>query len=640
MADSRGAPQETDTQSLHQPTLPVGKGLALAALGVVFGDIGTSPLYTMREIFGGGAHPVPITADNVLGILSILFWSLIIVVSIKYVLFVMRADNRGEGGIMALMALVSSRLERGRCGGDHLLMLVGLFGAALFYGDSVLTPAVSVLSAVEGLEVAAPHLAPYLVPIALAVLAGLFIVQRYGTARVGAYFGPVIVVWFLSIGGLGLAHILKRLSILEALNPAWAWHFLVVNPTLGFFSLGATVLALTGGEALYADMGHFGRHPIRLAWFGIVLPGLFLSYFGQGALLLANPEAVANPFYLMAPGWLLLPLVALATLATVIASQAVISGAYSLTRQAIQLGYMPRMEVRHTSSETEGQIYLPTVNWTLLLLVSVLVVGFGSSSALAAAYGIAVTGTMVITTVLASIVVRRIWHWHCLPAAVLVVPLLLVDLAYCSANLLKIKQGGWFPVALGIVTYIFMTTWKRGREVLSERLAENYMGLDELVNLVATDIPTIPGNGVFLTQSTVPVPHALLHCLKHFKSLHEQVVILTVEVLGEPHVNDQRHLELAVLNSRFYKLRVRFGFMDDLNVPLALEQCTSLGLELNPMETSFFLGRETIIPGPQAKMARWRQGLFISMARNAGSATAYFRLPPNRVIELGTQIVL
>lgn len=631
---------ETDPASGQAGAPSLRHSLALAALGVVFGDIGTSPLYTMREIFAGGAHPVPITPDNVFGILSILFWSLVVVVSVKYVLFVMRADNRGEGGIMALMALVSGAGEgmSGRAGKS--LMLLGLFGAALFYGDSVLTPAVSVLSAVEGLEVAAPQLAPYLVPLALVVLAGLFFLQRHGTARVGAYFGPIIVLWFLVIGGLGLLRIVEHPSILSALSPVWAWQFLVGNPALGFFSLGATVLALTGGEALYADMGHFGRQPIRLAWFAIVLPGLLLNYFGQGALLLADAEAVANPFYLMAPEWLLLPLVGLATLATVIASQAVISGAYSLTRQAIQLGYMPRMEVRHTSSQAEGQIYLPMVNWTLLVLVALLVVGFGSSSALAAAYGIAVTGTMVITTLLAAVVVRRLWHWPWHWVLGLVVPLLLVDLAYCSANLMKIAQGGWFPLALGIGIYLLMTTWKKGRDALALRLAENYIGLDELITQVAPEVPTIPGNGVFLTQSTVPVPHALLHCLKHFRTFHERVVILTVEVQGRPHVPASERLQVEILNQQFYKLRIHFGFMDDLDVPRALEGCVGLGLELNLMETSFFLGRETILPGPQSGLSRWRQILFISMARNAGGAATYFRLPPNRVVELGTQIVL
>lgn len=639
MADRLLTRPDGDAQAPEPAEPGPERGLALAALGVVFGDIGTSPLYTMREIFGGGAHPVPITPDNVLGILSLLIWSLIVVISIKYVLFVMRADNRGEGGIMALMALVAARSSGAGTGGRGL-MLGGLLGAALFYGDSVLTPAVSVLSAIEGLEVAAPQLAPFLVPLSLAVLIGLFVVQRYGTAQVGAYFGPVIVLWFLVIGACGLAHILDHPTVLTALNPAWAGHFLAANPALGFCALGATVLALTGGEALYADMGHFGRQPIRRAWFGIVLPGLFLSYFGQGALLLADPAAVANPFYLLAPGWLLLPLVGLATLATVIASQAVISGAFSLTRQAIQLGYLPRMEVRHTSGKAEGQIYLPTVNWTLLLLVAAIVIGFGSSSALAAAYGIAVTGTMVITTLLAWIVVHRVWRWHWLAGAALVLPLLLVDLAYCAANLLKIGQGGWFPLTLGVAVYVLMTTWKRGRELLAQRLAENYIHLDVLVQQVAPEVPTIPGTGVFLTQSAVPVPHALLHCLKHFKCFYERVVILTVDVLGQPRVGDADRLRLESINHQFHKLHVRFGFMDDVNVPEALDRCAALGLVFDPLETSYFLGRETIIPGPESGMARWRQVLFVSIARNAGSVATYFRLPPNRVIELGTQIVL
>jgi len=613
--------------------------LALAALGVVYGDIGTSPLYTIKEIFAGAHHPVPITPDNVLGILSVIFWSLMIVVALKYVLFVMRADNKGEGGIMALMALV----QRGASSRPYagFLMLLGLFGAALFYGDSVITPAISVLSAVEGLEIATPAFKPYILPISLSVLLGLFLVQKHGTSSIGKFFGPIVVLWFLSLGILGIVSIAAAPQVLDALNPAHALRYFMVDPALGYFSLGATVLAVTGAEALYADMGHFGRKPVQIAWFGLVLPGLVLNYYGQGALLLANPEAIANPFYMMAPPWALLPMVALATAATLIASQAVISGTYSITQQAMQLGYFPRMEIQHTSHEERGQIYLPGMNWALMAAVAVLVIGFGSSSKLAAAYGIAVTGTMVITTLLAFVVVRKLWGWSWGLSLAIAGSFLAVDVVYFSANIVKIYEGGWFPLLLGLGVFTLMATWKQGRQLLYKRLSTDAMPLDQLVqNMATSGVTAIPGNAVFMTPNADMTPHALLHSLKHYKSLHERVVILTVETLDTPHVVADQMLVVEKLDQRFYRVKVKFGFMDQPDLPKALEGCAALGMTLELIDTSFFLGRETVIPTAGTDMALWRKKLFVAIFRNAGSAAAYFRLPPNRVVELGAQVVL
>ncbi len=613
--------------------------LALAALGVVYGDIGTSPLYTMKEVFAGAHHAVPITPEHILGILSVVFWSLIIVVALKYVVFIMRADNRGEGGIMALMALVlRGAVNKPYSGG---LMLLGLFGAALFYGDSVITPAISVLSAVEGLEIATPAFKPYILPISLAVLAGLFIVQKHGTTKIGVLFGPIMVLWFATLGVLGAISITHNPQVLAALNPAHAFHYFLTDPMLGFFSLGAAVLALTGGEALYADMGHFGRKPVQLAWFGLVLPALVLNYYGQGALLLKNPEAIANPFYHLAPEWMLLPMVGLATVATIIASQAVISGTYSITQQAIQLGYSPRMAVQHTSREEIGQIYLPGINWGLMIAVALLVVGFGSSSNLAAAYGIAVTGTMVITTILAFIVVRSVWKWS-LPFSLLVAGgFLAVDLVYFAANAVKIHEGGWFPLLLGISIFLLMTTWKKGRKLLYSRLSAEAMSVSTFVeNMNQSSVASIPGTAIFMTPNADMTPHALLHSLKHYKTLHERVVILTVETLDIPHVETTQRVVVEKLDDRFYPVKVKFGFMDQPDLPKALELCAAQNLSLDLMDTSFFLGRETLIPKIGSEMAFWREKLFVAMFRNAGSAATYFRLPPNRVVELGSQVVL
>ncbi len=612
--------------------------VALGALGVVYGDIGTSPLYAMKEIFGGAHHPVPISEPNVLGILSLVFWSLMLVVTIKYVIFIMRADNKGEGGVMALMALVlriQPDAKRAR-----ILMLLGLAGAALFYGDGTITPAISVLGAVEGLEVATPALKPYVIPISLIVLAGLFMVQKWGTGRVGALFGPVMVIWFAVIAVLGVVNILHVPRVLAALDPSYAIEFMFRHGSLGFFSLGAVVLVVTGAEALYADMGHFGRVPVRLAWMLVVLPSLTLNYFGQGALLLVDAKAIDNPFYLLAPEWALYPLVVLSTIAAIIASQAVISGAYSITQQAMQLGYCPRMAIQHTSSRQIGQIYLPAINWALFLGVVALVLGFGSSTSLGAAYGIAVTGTMATTTILAYIVARSMWKWSVPASVALFGVFLLIDLAFFSANVLKFTDGGWFPLAFGLGVFLLMSTWKRGRQLLQSRLEADSIPLDAFVASASLGCTTVPGSAVFMTTSLDSVPHALLHSLKHYKSLHKQVVLLNPMSLEVPHVPEAQRVVVEKINGQFSKVKVFFGFMDTPDLPRALEWSGEQGLHLDMMDTSFFLGRETLIPKLGSDMAFWRERLFVSMYRNATDAANYFMLPPNRVVELGSQVVL
>jgi KUP system potassium uptake protein len=623
---------QQDTNS-NKPLAP----LALAALGIVYGDIGTSPLYALKEVFAG-AHPVPITPANISGILSLVFWSLMIVVSIKYVAFIMRADNRGEGGIMALMALALRQVE-GRS--KAAIVFAGIVGAALFYGDGVITPAISVLSAVEGLEVATPALKAYVLPITIGVLIALFAFQRKGTAGIGALFGPVMVLWFGALALLGILNILNEPSVVKSLNPAYAFTFLATNPWLGFLSLGGVVLVLTGAEALYADMGHFGRKPVQVAWFGFVLPALVLNYFGQGALLLHNPAAIQNPFYLLAPAWALYPMVALATVATVIASQAVISGAFSITRQAIQLGYSPRMEVLQTSDREIGQIYLPGINWALLLAVVLLVLGFRSSTNLGAAYGIAVTGTMVITTVLAFIVVRHQWGWGWVKSGLLITVFLIIDLAFFAANAIKIEDGGWFPLVFGFGVFILMRTWKRGRELLRSRMAGEAIALEPFIKgLGAGAITRVPSTAVFLSSNADAVPHALLHNLKHNMVLHERIAVVTVIVEDVPYVPEIDRVEVEKLTSGFIRIYVRLGFKDDPDIPQALELCAQYGVTFDVMSTSFFLGRETLIPRIGSEMAMWREKLFITMFRNAGSAAGFFNLPPNRVVEMGTQVVL
>lgn len=617
--------------------------LALAALGVVYGDIGTSPLYAIKEVFGSAHHPVPITPDNVLGILSLVFWALVVIVSIKYVAIVLRADNKGEGGIMALMALALGSLGEGTRMRAAVL-LFGLCGAALFYGDGVLTPAISVLSAVEGLEVATPALKPYVVPVTIVVLVVLFLFQRHGTAKVGGFFGPITCLWFLALAGLGIRAITQRPEVLLAVWPAHGLRFLAEHAVLGFFALGAVFLAVTGAEALYADMGHFGRQPIRLAWFGLVLPALLLNYFGQGALLLASPEAIANPFYLLAPGWALYPLVGLATAATVIASQAVISGAYSITRQAIQLGYSPRMEIQHTSTSEIGQIYIPAINWTLLAAVIALVLGFQSSTALAGAYGIAVVGTMIITTLFAYLVARNVWRWGRARSLVIFGLLLVVDVGFLAANAVKIPDGGWFPLVFGAGVFLLLSTWKRGRELLFRRMQADAVDLRVFIgSLACAPPPTVPGTAVFMTSNPNGVPHAMLHNLMHNKVLHERIVLLTVQVHDVPYVPEVDRVEVRHVDGQFWQIVVQYGFKDEPDIPAALALCGSAaGRPFDMMETSFFLGRETLIPRLQAKpeMAYWREKLFVAMFRNAGSATAFFKIPSNRVVELGTQVEL
>ncbi len=614
--------------------------LSLAALGVVFGDIGTSPLYTMREVFAGTHHPVPVTPDNVLGILSLILWSLIMVVTIKYVAFIMRADNRGEGGIMALIAL-ASRQAAGDAGKQKFIMLVGILGACMFYADGMITPAISVLSAVEGLEIATPALSHWVVPITLIVLFILFWSQRSGTGTMGALFGPVMLAWFGTLAAMGVWNILHDPNVLQAVNPVFAFHFFTSNGTLAFLALGAVVLAVTGGEALYADMGHFGRVPIRLAWFGLVLPALMLNYFGQGALIPHDPAAVKNPFYLLAPEWLLYPLVGLATLSTVIASQAVISGAFSVSRQALQLGYLPRMLVQHTSESEEGQIYLPRINWILMVSVMLLVIGFGTSSNLAAAYGIAVTGDMVITTVLSALVFHGLWGWSWARTLALAALFIVVDLAFFGANITKIPAGGWFPILIGTIIFTLMTTWKRGRSLLYFQLASDAMELRTFVEAIGYHPPTrVEGTAVFMTPNPDGVPHALLHNLKHNKVLHQQVVLATVNIHDVPHVSADERLKVEHLANGFHRVAINYGFKDEPDLPREMDACAAYGLNMDMMDTSFFIGKETLITKSSSQMALWRVKLFVAMFRNADSASNYFKLPPNRVVELGAQVTL
>ena len=612
--------------------------LTLAALGVVFGDIGTSPLYTIKEVFSAGAHPVPLTEVNMFGILSLIVWALIMVVSVKYVAFIMRADNRGEGGIMALLALASQNAA-GNIKKQHTIMLLGILGACMFYADGMITPAISVLSAIEGLELAAPVLHPLIIPITLLVLFLLFWAQSKGTALVGAFFGPIMLLWFGTLGVLGIQGIMQYPTILHAINPIYAIQFFAVSPWIAFVALGAVVLSVTGAEALYADMGHFGRFPIRLAWFGFVLPALVLNYFGQGALVLLHPESIKNPFYLLAPTWMLYPLIVLATMAAVIASQAVITGAFSVSRQALQLGYLPRMHVEHTSESQEGQVYMPRINWGLMLAVMILVLSFKSSGNLAAAYGIAVTGDMVITTLLAGIVFHNLWGWSKLRTGILVAIFLTVDIAFFSANVLKIPDGGWVPLAIGIVIFTLMLTWKTGRAMVYTRLRNEAMELDPFIEAIGAHPPTrVPGTALFMTPNPDGVPHAMLHNLKHNKVLHEKIVILTVKFLDYPHTTPEERVRLDILPHEFYKVTVLYGFKDEPDLPRDLLLCADKGLVLDEMDTSYFVGKEILIASGKSGMAFWRKKIFIGLFRSAETITNQFKLPPNRVIELGSQL--
>ncbi len=613
--------------------------LTVAAVGIVFGDIGTSPLYTMKEAFSA-RYGMTASLDNVLGILSLVFWALIVVVTLKYIIFMMRADNRGEGGMMALLALVLRATESGSRS-RILLMSIGLFGAALFYGDGMITPAISVLSAVEGLTVAAPGLQPLVLPVTIVVVILLFLLQQKGTASVGALFGPVTLVWFAVLALLGIVNIVQDPSVLAAINPAYAIGFFVENRIAGFLALGAVVLAITGTEGIYTDMGHFGKKPIRIAWSLVVLPALTLNYFGQGALILNDPGALEHPFFHMAPGWALYPLIGLATAATVIASQAVISGTYSLTRQAIQLGYCPRLDVFHTSESEIGQIYMPWINWSLLVAVIALVIGFGSSTNLAGAYGVAVTGMMVIDTILAFVVVTTLWKWSKWIAVPLLLVFLAIDLTIFSATAVKLFHGGWFPIMVGIILFTLFATWHKGRQQMMWKLAPGTIGLEPFIQSVTQHPPVrVPGTAVFLTAAAEGVPHALLHNLNHNKVLHERIVLLTVDTRDIPHVADDERIEIQPLGGEFYRAIVHYGFKDEPDVPRALELAAAKDLKFEMMETSFFLSRQTLVPKAGPGMALWRDKLFAVMARNASSATTYFKIPANRVVELGTRIEL
>ncbi len=610
--------------------------LVVGAIGVVFGDIGTSPLYALKEVFGS-QHPIPLNEANILGALSLVFWTLFVIVTLKYVTLILRADNRGEGGILALLALVV-RLTRQQRRLRYVLGLLGVFGATLFYGDAVITPAISVLSAVEGLEVIAPQLHPFVVPSALTVLIGLFLIQGYGTGKVGAFFGPVTLLWFITLAVLGAASIAETPDVLVALHPAHAYHFFADHPLLSFIALGAVVLAVTGTEALYADMGHFGRGPIRVGWFFVVWPALLANYFGQGALLLRQPKAVENPFYLLAPEWFVPALVVLATAATVIASQAVISGAFSLTRQAIQLGLLPRMQIRHTSAREEGQIYIALVNWLLLAGVVFLVLEFRSSSGLAAAYGMAVTGAMMVDSLLVGAVMVLAWQWPRPLVAAVVGTLLAIDITFFAANTLKLLSGGWLPLAIALALFTVLTTWRHGRQLMIARKKENAIGRDDFINLMADEIPRVPGTAVFMTGDREIAPSALLHNLKHNKVLHERVIFLTVKVEAVPYVPDDERVDIKDLGKNFYRVITRYGFMQQPDIPAALELASRAGLPFEMMETTFVLGRETVIPTKLKGMALWREHIFAWMMRNAASANDFFRIPANRVVELGSQI--
>lgn len=615
--------------------------VAITALGVVFGDIGTSPLYAIKECFNP-AYGIPLNHDNVLGILSLIFWSITIVVSVKYLLFILRADNNGEGGIMSLLAL-TLRNEQQSPRRRMVLAAIGLFGAALFFGDGIITPAISVLSAIEGLSVATPVLEPYLVPITIAILVALFSIQRHGTSSVGKLFGPIMLVWFSTLAILGLIQISRYPHVLEAVNPVWAVQFFAEYRMVGFIALGAVVLTITGSEALYTDMGHFGRRPIRLAWFYMVFPALLLNYGGQGALLLQDPTAVSNPFYRLVPGWGLYPLVGLATLAAVIASQAVISGVFSITRQAVQLGYLPRFDIQHTSTREIGQIYIPAMNWSLLAAIVVLVMAFGSSSSLAGAYGFAVTMTMICDILLAAVVAFSLWRWSLGWILLICVPLLLVDFAFFGAASLKLTHGGWLPLAIAGTLFILMTTWKRGRQLLAGRLANETMPLGLFVNSIGgagSSVQTVPGTAVFMTGSHKYVPHAMLHNMKHNKIVHERNVLLTLVTRDIPFVAEEERLEVSEIAHNFFLITGYYGFKEQPDVPALLASCESRGLAFDMMDTSFFLSRERVIASVGPGMASWREKLFVAMSRNAGAATDFFQIPTNRVVELGTQVQL
>ncbi|MFO1207358.1 MAG: potassium transporter Kup [Burkholderiales bacterium] len=622
----------TNDQGQHQGDL---RTLILGTIGIVFGDIGTSPLYALKETMAGH-HPIAVAEASVLGVLSLIFWAVMLLVSAKYVALIMRADNRGEGGSLALLALVTGLTKRSRW--RPVVTALGIFAAALFYGDSMITPAISVLSAVEGLEVVTPALKAYVLPITCAVLVVLFWIQSRGTGTIGLLFGPIMCVWFACLGALGVLSIVETPAVLAALNPMHAVRLIAANPAQSFLALGAVVLAVTGGEALYTDMGHFGRFPIRITWFGFVMPALILNYYGQGALLLREHAAIQNPFFLLAPTWAILPLVILATLATVIASQAVISGSFSVARQAVQLGYLPRMAIVQTSHRERGQIYVPFTNLTLFLAVMALVVFFQSSSNLAAAYGIAVTGTMMIDTILVTFVMVLMWRWSRWLVLPLMGAFLLVDFAFFSANIIKFTHGGWFPVFIGVLSFTVLTTWKRGRALLFRQMSK--LDISEKVFLAEVDdsVPRVARTAVFLTARSDLIPSALLHNLKHNLVLHQRTVIATVITEEIPYVPEARRVELIPLGKGFFRLLIRYGFMEAPDVPAALELCRSSEFPVDLKQVSFFVSRETILPSLQPGIAVWREKLFALMSRNAQNATDFFRIPTENVVELGTQV--
>jgi len=621
--------------------------LALSALGVVYGDIGTSPIYALRESLHG-KHGIAPTPENVLGLLSLIVWALILVISVKYLAFVMRADNCGEGGMIALTALVAptatpegAKEPREHRTRRHVLVLIGLFGAALLYGDGMITPAISVLSAVEGLEVATPVFQPYILPITVAILIGLFAVQRHGTARIGTIFGPVMLLWFLVLAALGVAQVVQHPDVLTAVNPVHGVRFFTRNGLTGFLVLGSVFLVVTGGEALYADMGHFGKRPIRLTWFTLVLPALLLNYFGQGALVISDPAAAEHPFFQLAPRWALIPLVVLTTLATVIASQAIISGAFSLTRQAVQLGYLPRMDIEHTSSTQIGQIYIPGLNWLLAIACVGLVLGFRSSSNLAAAYGVAVTTDMVFTTILFAVVARARWGWSIPATGALAASFLVMDLGFWTAGISKIPSGGWFPLVVAWGFFTVMTTWKTGRRILSERLAESALPMSQLPErLASASVVRVPGTAIYLARVPNVVPHALMLNVHHNKVVHERLVFLGITTDTRAYVADADRVQVEQLWPDIYRVSAKFGFAEDPEVPAVLELARRDGIQIDPASSTFFMGREILLATERPGMAIWRERLYARLARNARRATRYFKIPSNRVVELGAEIEL
>ncbi len=634
MSDAETTGDSHEESQGHQAGGSLAK-LVVGAVGVVFGDIGTSPIYAFRETFVGH-HKLLVDPAHIYGVLSLIFWSMMIVVTFKYVTIIMRADNKGEGGSLALLALINRQSEGARW--STPIVLLGVFATALFYGDSMITPAMSILSASEGLAVVNSGFGPWVVPLSVGILVGLFTIQSRGTATVGSYFGPVMMIYFASIAVLGTIHIFGNPGIFWALNPYYAISFFVDEPTGAFLALGSVVLAITGAEALYADMGHFGRRPIGISWLWFVMPALMLNYLGQGAMIVSDPSAIVNPFFLLAPESIRIFLVLLAMLASIIASQAVISGAFSLTQQAIQLGFIPRMRIRHTSESAAGQIYIPVINWALMSMVLLLVLFFRTSSNLGAAYGIAVTGAVFIDSCLLSVVLFSLWKWNKLLSVAVLAVFFTVDTAYLASNLTKIPDGGWFPLLMGLIVFTLLTTWARGRKLMMERMREAAMPIKIFIDSAATSAARVPGTAVFMTSAADGVPHALLHNLKHNKVLHERVILLTVKIPDVPFVDPAKRCKMDDLGKGFHRLVLKYGFMEEPDVPAALGSITNCGPAFKMMDTSFFLARQTLLPSSRPGMAIWREKLFSWMLRNAESAMEFFRLPTNRVVELGSQV--